>query len=148
MKALLRVVLQREIKKGRVAKLQVFLLLYHLVKRFAIVSITRNLIVNHLLNLKKTTFWRFSIVAVTPQGMFDQDGDSSQNSKAAKTALDEIGAVQFSIPPHSLDLHPIENVFSLVEKKLGSDAVKYPISKESYAKLVERVENTLLSYPI
>ena len=49
--ALLRVVLQREIKQGIVAKLQVFLLLYHLVKGFAIVSITRNLVINNLLNL-------------------------------------------------------------------------------------------------
>ena len=49
--ALLRFVLQREIKQGMVAKLQVFLLLYHLVKGFAIVSITRNLAVQYLLNL-------------------------------------------------------------------------------------------------
>ena len=59
----------------------------------------------------------------------------------------KIGAVQFSIPPRSLDLNPIENAFNLVEKKFGSDAVKFSISKESYAKFVERVENTLLSYP-
>ena len=78
--------------------------------------------------------------------MFVQDGDPSQNSKAAKTALDKIGAVQFSIPPRSLDLNPIENTFNLVENKLSTDAVKYSISKESYAKFVEKVENTLLSY--
>ena len=50
--------------------------------------------------------------------MFVQDGDPSQNSKAAKTALDKIGAVQFSIPPRSPDLNPIENAFNLVEKKI------------------------------
>ena len=50
-KALSRVALQREIKQGMVAKWQVFLLLYHLVKGFAIVSITRNLVLNYLLNL-------------------------------------------------------------------------------------------------
>ena len=71
------------------------------------------------------------------RNVFVQDGDPSQNSKAAKTALSKIGAVQFSIPPRSPDLNPIENVFNLVEKKLSSDAVKYPISKESYAKFVE-----------
>ena len=38
---------------------------------------------------------------------FVQDGDPSQNSKAAKTALDKIGAVQFSIPSRSSDLNPI-----------------------------------------
>ena len=31
--------------------------------------------------------------------VFVQDNDQSQKSKAAKTALDKIGAVQFSIPP-------------------------------------------------
>ena len=79
--------------------------------------------------------------------VFVQDGDPSQNSKAAKTALDKIGAVQFSIYPRSLDLNPIESVFNLVEQKLSSDAVKYSISKESYATFVERIEKTLLSYP-
>ena len=50
--------------------------------------------------------------------VFVLDSDPSQNSKAAKTALEKIGAVQFSIPPRSPDLNPIENVFNLVEKKL------------------------------
>ena len=80
--------------------------------------------------------------------VFAQDGDPSQNSKAAKTALEKIGTVQFSKPPRSPDLNPIKNVFNLVEKKLGSDAVKHSISKETYARFLERVENTLLSYPI
>ena len=48
--------------------------------------------------------------------MFVQDGDPSQNSKAAKTALSKIGAVQFSIPPRSPDLNPIENVFNQWKK--------------------------------
>ena len=51
MKALLRVALQGEIKRGMVVKWPVFLLLYHLVKGFATASITRNLVVNYLLNL-------------------------------------------------------------------------------------------------
>ena len=49
--------------------------------------------------------------------MFVQDVDPSQNSKAAKTALDKIGVVQFSIPPPFPDLNRIENAFNLVEKK-------------------------------
>ena len=49
--------------------------------------------------------------------VFVQDVDSSQNSKAAKTALDKIGVVQFSIPPPFPDLNRIENAFNLVEKK-------------------------------
>ena len=47
--------------------------------------------------------------------VFVQDGGLSQNSKAAKTAVDKFGAVQFSIRPHSLDRNPIENAFNLVE---------------------------------
>ena len=70
--------------------------------------------------------------------MFVQDGDPSQNSKAAKTALEKIGCVQFSIPPRNPDLNPIENVFNLVEKKLVSDAVKHSISKETYPRFVEK----------
>ena len=80
--------------------------------------------------------------------MFVQDGDPSQNSKAAKTALEKIAAVQFSILPCSFDLNPIENAFNLVDEKFSSDAVRHSISKETYAKFVERVENTLLSYPV
>ena len=80
--------------------------------------------------------------------MVVQDGNLSQNSKAAKTALDKIGSVQFSIPPRSPDLSSIENAFNLVETKSSSDSVKYSISKQSYAKFGERVENTLLSYLI
>ena len=80
--------------------------------------------------------------------VFVQDVDPSQNSKAAKTALDKIGAVRFSIPPRSLDLNPIKNAFNLAKKKLSSDTAIYSISKESYAEFVERVENTLSSYPI
>ena len=41
--------------------------------------------------------------------VFVEDGDPTQNSKAAKTALDKIGAVQFSIHPRSPDLNPIKN---------------------------------------
>ena len=79
--------------------------------------------------------------------VFVQDGNPSQNSKDAKTTLHRTGAVQFSIPPCNPDLNPIENIFNLVGKKLSCDAVKYSISKESFAKFVERIEKTLLSYP-
>ena len=67
--------------------------------------------------------------------MFVQGGNPSQNSKSPTTALDKIGAVQFSIPNCSPDHNPIEKAFNLVEKKLSSDAVEYFSSKESYASL-------------
>ena len=61
--------------------------------------------------------------------VFVQDGNPSQNCKATITVLDKIGAVQFSIPPRSPDLNPIENVLNLVERKLSSDSVKHSISE-------------------
>ena len=50
--------------------------------------------------------------------VFVQDGDPSQNSKAAETVLDKLGVVQFSFPPHSLDLNPIENTFNFSQEKI------------------------------
>ena len=46
-----------------------------------------------------------------------QDGDPSQNSAEARTALQEIGAVIMKIPARSPDLNPIENLFSQVKVK-------------------------------
>ena len=83
-----------------------------------------------------------------PRNVFVQDGDPSQNFKPAKIVLDKIDAVQVRKPPRSPDLNPIENAFNLVEQILSNDAVKYSISNESYAKFVERVGNTFLSYPV
>ena len=80
--------------------------------------------------------------------MLVKDGDPSRISEAASTVLDKSGTVQFSTPPRSPDLNLIENAFNLVGEKLSSDAVKYSISKESYVKVVERTENTLLRYHI
>ena len=56
--------------------------------------------------------------------MFNQDNDPIQNPNAAKTALDKIIALQFSILRHSPDLNPTENAFNLVKKKLSKGAVK------------------------
>ena len=148
MKALLKLVLQRERKQGMVVKWQVFLLLYHLIKRFAIASITRNLVVNYLLNLQQNNFLEIFKGSCNLTGnVIVQDGDPSQNSKAAKTTLDKVGAAQFSIFPR-VRILIISKMLSIQwRKKISSDAVKYSISKESYAKFVERTENTVLSYP-
>ena len=80
--------------------------------------------------------------------MFIQDGDLRQISKDAKIPLDNIAAVKLSMTPPSLGLSPKANTFNLVEENLNSDPVKDSISKESYAKVVERVEYKLFSYPI
>ena len=81
MKTLLTAALQREIKKGMVAKWQVFLLLYHLVKGFIIVSITESLVVNYLLNLQKFKFLEIFKSSCNATGkVLVQDCDPSQNS--------------------------------------------------------------------
>ena len=49
--------------------------------------------------------------------MFVEDGDPSQNFKAAKTALPKIGTRQFSIPTHSTEFNPAGNASNLVNKK-------------------------------
>ena len=79
--------------------------------------------------------------------MFLQDGDPSQNSKAAKTTLDKIGAVQFTIPLRSPDLHPIENAFNLVEIKSNSVQSNIPFPKRVMQSLGKELK-TVLSYPI
>ena len=59
-----------------------------------------------------------------PSGkMFVQDGDPSQKFAIARKAMQEVGVQVHSIPPHSPDINPIENVFHLLDRKLRSDAV-------------------------
>ena len=149
MKALLRVVRQSEMVAGHGGKVASSFVAVSLGKEICYYKhyekfsgkIFAELIENNFIEI-------FKCSCNSTGNLFVQDGGPSQNSKAAKTVLDKIRAVEFSIPPRSLDLNPVENAFNLVEQKLSSDAVKYSISKESYAKFVERVENTLLSYPI
>ena len=68
-----------------------------------------------------------------PKGkLFLQDGDLSQNSKTAHSAINQVGCKLFSIPPQSPDINPIENVFHLVRKKLGEDAKAKEITHEIF----------------
>jgi hypothetical protein len=57
-----------------------------------------------------------------------QDGDPVQNSAAARHAFQEVGVVTFAIPPRSPDLNPIKNLFHLVSKQLGQDAIDKQIT--------------------
>ena len=77
-----------------------------------------------------------------------QDGDPSQNSKKSKNAQQEIGAELFPIPPRSPELNPIENVFALVKKELGLQAIENRIEKETYPHYCLRVRATLLSLSV
>ena len=72
-----------------------------------------------------------------------QDGDLSQNSKAAREAIARCHSELFKIPPRSPDLDPIENIFHLVSKKLAKDALERGITRESYEQFCERVQRTI-----
>lgn len=80
--------------------------------------------------------------------LFVQDGDPSQNSKAARDALAEVNAELLAIPPRSPDLNPIENIFKLVGDNLRKNAVKYKISKETLPQFQARLIATIRSIPI
>ena len=77
-----------------------------------------------------------------------QDGDPSQNSKAAVSAMKEIKAELLSIPPRSPDLNPIENMFHLLHKELNKKALQQEIQKETFEQFEKRVIDTLFSIPI
>ena len=76
---------------------------------------------------------------------FLQDGDPVQNSAAARRAFQEVGAVTFAIPPCSPDLNPIENLFHLVSKQLGQDAIDKQITSENFETFSERVKSTMMN---
>ena len=79
--------------------------------------------------------------------LFIQDGDPSQNSKAARVKLEACGAKLIKIPSRSPDINSIENFFNLVEMKLDDDAEKQNITKESFEEFLARVKRSMLSFP-
>lgn len=85
----------------------------------------------------------------TPTGnLFLQDGDPSQNSKAAKVELSKLGYTIFNIPPRSPDINPIENLFHLVDRKLHENAMANNITKETYEEFADRVKETMFGFPV
>ena len=113
MKASLRVAIQREIKLGIVVKWQVFFVAISLGTGFCYCKHYEEFSGKLFAEFIENNFLEIFKNSCNPtRNVFVQDGDPSQNSKAAKTALSKIGAVQFSIPPRSPDLNPIENVFN------------------------------------
>lgn len=77
---------------------------------------------------------------------FLQDGDRSQNSKAAKEAMKRVKAEVFHIPAKSPDLNPIENLFHLANKELRKSSKT--ISRETREEFLLRIRRTLHSIPI
>ena len=77
---------------------------------------------------------------------FLQDGDRSQNSKAAKEAMKRVKAEVFHIPAKSPDLNPIENIFHLTNKELRKTSKQ--IKTESREEFVLRIRRALHSVPL
>ena len=77
-----------------------------------------------------------------------QDGDSSQNSAAARNAMKEVHCHLLSIPPRSPDINPIENIFHLVQRKLRKEALAHRIQRETLAQFEKRIIDTLFSIPV
>ena len=71
-------------------------------------------------------------VKILEESYFLQGGDPYQNSKKARDAMDSVEAKDFSIPPRSTDLNPLENIFHQVKHKLGDDALERNIVKENF----------------
>lgn len=77
-----------------------------------------------------------------------QDGDPSQNSKAAQRAMEDVNAKLLSIPPRSPDINPIENIFHLTHRKLSQDALERSIDRETLQDFEKRVIESLYSIPL
>ena len=79
-----------------------------------------------------------------------QDGDPSQNSRAAKRAMENCNCDMslIEIPPRSPDLNPIENFFHLVRVRLKDDALQLKITKETFEEFKARVIRTIYSIPV
>ena len=77
-----------------------------------------------------------------PKGKrFLQDGCPAQNSKKAIQApLDTVGAIKFSIPPHSPDFNPIEDVFDFVKSELRTEAFEKNINYETFEQFSARAK--------
>ena len=77
-----------------------------------------------------------------------QDGDPSQNSEVAKSAMSRANSTLLKLPPRSPDLHPIENLFHIASNKLKEQAVSQNITKESFEQFKQRAVNTMYSIRI
>ena len=72
-----------------------------------------------------------------------QDGDPSQNSKAAREAMARCQSELLKLCARSPCLNPIENVFNVVSRKLEKDALEQGITRESYEEFCNRVQRTI-----
>ena len=78
---------------------------------------------------------------------FMQDNGPSQNSHIANEAFEQVKAILFKIPPRSLDLNPIENIFNLASKK--SDWIqKTGDQEEKLGTIFSQMQKGFTRFPI
>ena len=76
------------------------------------------------------------------------DNCTRQNSKVARAAMLEVGAMRFRIPARSPDLNPIENFFHVAGKELRRRALQLRITKESFEEFSLRCVSTMQSFSV
>jgi len=64
-------------------------------------------------------------------------------SASEGVAFSKLGFSPVQIPPRSPDCNPIENLFSLVKRKLRAQALEQAIQRESFTDFQKRVEGLL-----
>ena len=72
----------------------------------------------------------------------------SQNSCKARSPWDKIRTQKISIPAHSPDLNPIENIFYIAKEKLNQDALEMKTERKDFDKFSARFKTTLESVPV
>ena len=80
--------------------------------------------------------------------LFLQDGDPSQNCKAAREVWESYGCTLLKIPARSPDMNPIENIFNIAETKLREQAIHKNITKETFEQFADRARTVLMTIPI
>ena len=77
--------------------------------------------------------------------LFVQDNCPILNCAKARKALKDIGGKLFPIPKRRGNLNPIENVFNVVKRELGRQAIRHNITSQTFEEFAQRVESTLYS---
>ena len=131
------------------------------VKRFVAITYSEGVVLcwsyDHLMGNFFATFiekhFNSLFLKATKNGsrLWLQDGDPSQNSRAAKRAMGNCNCDMslIEIPPRSPDdRNPIENFFHLVRVRLKDDALQLKITKETFEEFQARVIRTIYSIPV
>ena len=90
----------------------------------------------------------FHVAGKGSRRLFVQDGDPSQNSSLARAAMQRTNSTLLKLCPRSPDLACIENLFSIVGRKLRNQAVQGNVRRETFQQFQTRVINTFLSVPV